>query len=372
MEASPQTMWAALEWIEAHCVVPDGPRAGAPFRLYQDQGRYLAAFYLVRPAARLGQRAPAFVYRRGMWIGPQKLGKNPLMAAQTCLEFVGPALFADWAGRDDGYACAEHGCRCGWEYTYEPGEPMGRPWETPHVQITAFTEDSTANTYGLLRPMIRLGPLGDVIPKTGEEFIRHPSGHEYALIDTVTSSDRARLGGRPTFVPQDEVGIWTGTVGMIRLADTQYRNLAGVGGRASLTTNAWDPAEHSVAQREYESGADDIYRQFVQPPASLSYGNKRERHKIHRLVYPPDALLAQGGHVDLDSIEAEAADLLAKDPAQAERFFGNHPVKGAGAAFDVTRWRELAAKRQHDVPGRALVVLGFDGTRQKIRADPGG
>lgn len=350
-------------WIEAHCVVPDGPRRGRPWRSYDFQLLYLANFYRVRPTAQVGQLAPAFVHRRGLLVGPQKEGKNPLVATQVCLEFVGPALFAGWAGADDGYACAEHGCRCGWEYPYDSGEPMGRPWETPHIQITAFTEDSTANTYGLLRPMIRLGPLGDVIPKTGEEFIRHPSGHEYALIDTVTSSDRARLGGRPTFVPQDEVGVWTPSTGMVKLADTQYRNLAGMGGRASLTTNAWDPAQHSVAQREFESAAKDIYRQFVEPPKSLSYANKRERHKIHRLVYPPDTLRGNGGHIDLDAIEAEAVDLLAKDPAQAERFFGNRPVKGAGAAFDVTRWRDLAVTRVHDIPERALVVLGFDGSR---------
>jgi hypothetical protein len=39
----------------------------------------------------------------------------------------------------------------------------------------------------------------------------------------------------------------------------------------ALSTNAWDPSEQSVAQREYESRALDVYRQFKQPPASLSY-----------------------------------------------------------------------------------------------------
>ena len=37
---------------------------------------------------------------------------------------------------------------------------------------------------------------------------------------------------------------------MTKVADTQYRGLAGMGGRAALTTNAWDPGEESVAQRE--------------------------------------------------------------------------------------------------------------------------
>src|SRR4051812_5951415 len=130
--------------------------------------------------------------------------------------------------------------------------------------------------------MIEAGPLADVIPKTGEEFIRLPGG---GRVDTVTSSAMSRLGQRVTFCPQDEVGIWTHTNKMVKVADTQYRGLSGMGGRASLTTNAWDPSEENVAKIQFESSAQDIYRQFVQPPKNLSYMNKRERQKIHAFVY---------------------------------------------------------------------------------------
>jgi hypothetical protein len=352
-------------WIEAHCVVPDGFRRGEPFRLYDYQLLYLAHFYEVRgdapwvPANPI--RAPAFVYRRGLLIGPQKVGKNPLIATQVCAEGVGPVLFAGWAGIDDGYACADHGCRCGWEYAYDPGEPMGMAWPTPLIQITAFSEDSTENTYDALRPMIELGPLADLIPKTGESFIRLPGG---GRIDTVTASDQSRLGQRVTFVPQDELGLWNAQNRMTKVADTQYRNLSGMGGRASLTSNAWDPAQLSVAQQQYESGVQDIYRQFVQPPKSLSYLNKRERHKIHRAVYPRDTLVQHGGHLDLDSIESEATDLAQRDPNQAMRFYGNMIVIGSGAAFDILRWHGLA-ERDHVVPARTWITLGFDGSQVK-------
>jgi len=354
-------LWVALAWIEAHCVVPDGFKRGEPFKLYAYQGAYLRDFYAVREDAVWKPESPdlatAFVYRRGILVGPQKVGKNPLIAAQVTLEGVGPALFAGWAGTDEGYVCAEHGCRCGFEYHYEPGEPKGMAWPTPLIQITAFSEESTENTYDALRPMIELGPLADVIPKTGEEFIRLPGG---GRIDTVTSSAQSRLGQRVTFVPQDEVGIWTPTNKMTRVADTQYRGLAGMGGRASLTTNAWDPAEGSVAQREYESAATDIARHFAQPPRTLSYGNKAERRKIHRTVYPPDVLKENNGHIDLDSIEAEAADLVEKDAAQAERFYGNRLVAGAGAAVDAAVWEDLS--RRTGVSPGAYIGIGFDGS----------
>ena len=354
-------MAVAPSWIEAHCVIPDGFRKGRPFTLYLWQLRFFASFYLVRADAVWDPAnpvlGPAFTYRRALTVGPQKLGKNPKTAAHVCLEGVGPALFAGWAGRGDGWACADHGCRCGWEYPYEPGEPMGMPWPTPLIQITAFSEDSTENTYDALRPMIELGPLADVIPKTGEAFIRLPGG---GRIDTVTSSNQSRLGQRVTFVPQDELGLWTPANKMVKLADTQYRGLSGMGGRASLDTNAWDPAENSVAQREYESGAADVYRQFVQPPANLSYTNRADRRRIHRIVYPPEVLRENGGHLDLDAIEAEAADLVEKDPSQAARFYGNKLVAGSGSAVDPARWADLAQPR--DVPRGTRVGLGFDGS----------
>lgn len=354
-------MWVALEWIEAHCVIPDGFRRGDRFKLYAYQAAYLRDFYTVKEEAVWRPENPdlatAFSYRRGILIGPQKVGKNPLIAAQCTLEGVGPALFAGWAGTDEGYVCAEHGCRCGWEYAYEPGEPKGMQWATPLLQVTAFSEESTENTWDALRPMIDLGPLADLIPKTGEEFIRLPGG---GRIDTVTSSAQSRLGQRVTFVPQDEVGIWTPQNKMTKVADTQYRGLAGMGGRASLTTNAYDPAEGSVAQREYESSAEDIARHFTQPPKVLSYHNKQERRKIHRIVYPPDTLKENGGHVDLDSIEAEAADLAEKDAPQAERFYGNRLVAGAGAAVDPEVWDALARDYRPE-PG-AYIAAGFDGS----------
>jgi hypothetical protein len=361
-----RTMWVALDWVEAHCIVPDGFRRGAPFRLYHYQGRYLANFYLIRGDARWIPDNPllgsAFVYRRGLLIAPQKAGKNPLIATQVCLEGVGPSVFAGFAGKDEGYVCADHGCHCGWERRYEPGEPMGMPRPTPLIQITGFSEDSTGNTYDALRPMIDLGPLHDLIPHTGEDFIRLPDlyGLGFDLdtacrIDTVTSSAQSRLGQRATFIPQDQLELWTASNKMTKLADTQYRNLAGMDGRASLTANAYDPAQHSIAQREFTSPDTDVYRQFIQPPANLSYGDKRERHKIHRIVYEPDTLRENGGHVTLDSIEAEAASMAEHDPAQAARFFGNILTAGSGAAVDAESYDRLVRLP----PFPPILVEGF-------------
>ena len=361
MTRSDAVLAVALDWITAHCVVPDGFERGRPLELYDYQFEFFSNFYLVRGDVEWNPESPvlgpAFVYRRGLMVGPQKLGKGPMTAAHICLEGVGPALFAGWANGGELYDCREHGCNCGWVYEYEPGEPMGMRWPTPLIQITAISEEQTDNIYGALRPMIEYGPLAELIPKTGEDFIRLPGG---GRIDTVTSSAQSRLGQRVTFVPQDECGLWTATNGMARVADTQYRGLAGMGGRASITTNAWNPAENSVAQQQYESSARDVYRQFRQPPANLSYRNKVERRKIHQIVYG-EALKQNGGHVDLDAIEAEAYDLIERDLPQAERFFGNRIVASSDSWIDPLVWQGLHDTLKEPKPGDSITI-GFDGS----------
>lgn len=353
----PSLGWIAGAWTEAHAVVPDRDAVGAPFRLYGEQLRYLVHHYRVRPEARAGQLAPAFHYRRSMLVRPQKWGKSPLIAAQVLIESVGPALFAGWATGGEQWRCSAHGCPCGWRYTYEPGEPMARPWPTPLVQITATSEEQTANTFDALRPMIDQGPLTEVIPRTGEEFIRLPNG---GRIDVVTSNARSRLGQRVTFCPQDEVGLWTPSTGMLKVADTQFRGLAGMGGRASLTTNGWDPSEASLAQQIAEADLPDVLVDHRQAPAHLSYGDKRERRRIHRHVYG-DSLAERGGHVDLDSIEAEAADLVQRDPQQAARFFGNRIVYARGSWLAEGRW-DAAEVDQPAPPAGTEICLGLDGS----------
>jgi hypothetical protein len=362
-----QPMAVVPWWIEHHCAVPDGIRRGEMVRLYVDQLRWFTGFYTVRgdaewvPANPI--KAPAFVYRRGIYIGPQKVGKNPKDAMQVSLEGVGPALFGGWAGADDGWACADHGCRCGGEFPYEPGEPMGMRWPTPLIQITAVSEDATQNTYDWLRPMIELGPLADLIPKTGEDFIRLPGG---GRIDTVTASAQSLLGQRTTFVSQDQPEQYYRRNGMQRVAETQWRGLAGTGGRAALSANAYDPAENSVAQQVYESGAPDILRMMRRAPANLSFGDKTERRKILRIVYPPDTLTENGGHIDLASIEAEAADLASHDLAQAARFFGNMLIAGSGTSVDPDRYDALKAPRE--IPAGTYLALGFDGSKSRDSA----
>lgn len=329
----PTLGYLVAEWIEDNCVVPDGEKMGEPFVPTDEQLRFLLFHYRLKPNAKAGMKPSAsFAYRRSQLVRPQKWGKGPLSAGMICAEADGPVLFDGWDAE---------------------GEPVGRPWPTPWIQVVAVSEDQTDNVWTSLIPMIELGRLKADIPDTGVTKINLPHGK----IEPVTSAAISRLGQRITFAVHDETHSWLQINGGIKLADTQRRNLAGMGGRSVETTNAWDPSEDSVAQTTLEAKLEDVYCDYPQPPKG-SVRNKRERRKVLKSVY------ADSWWVDLDRIEGEIDELLGRDPNQAERFFLNRIVAGADRAFDRESWDALGGPPELPPP-ETLITLGFDGSRRQ-------
>ncbi|MFZ4843944.1 hypothetical protein [Mycetocola saprophilus] len=341
--------------MEQHCVIPDGDNAGDPFMPTVDHRVFLANWYEVRSTAKPNDRNQAFRYRTGLWMAAQKIGKSPGVAAETVIEFVGPALFSGWAEDGDYYSCAEHGCPCGGVYLYEAGEPMGRAWATPRIQLAAVVEDQVENTWGALIPMIEDGPLANLIPKTGEAFIRHPNGNRDSRIEVVTSKADGKLGARISAGKCDETGLWGDSNGMKKFIRTLMRGAGGMGGRVTQSTNPYDPAENSVAQDTFESTQKDVYKHYFPPPTTLNFEKKSDRKKIFAWNY------ASSPWVDLRSIEAEASALMDATPAEAERFYGNRIVAGAGHWVREAEWK---AKRTEPiyVSPRTKICIGFDGS----------
>lgn len=355
------TLWVAIDWTEAHAIVPDRDQKGEPFVHYDWQLWCAANWYRVKPTATLGQLATAFFWRRMQVVGPQKIGKGPFAASLVSAQARGPVLFAGWAEGGEIYDCADHGCSCGWVYEYEPGEPMGRPWATPLIQLTGTSDEAIeANVYGHLKPMLRYGPLAEQVT-VGEEFTRLPNDGK---IETVTSSAMSRLGNPIVFALHDETQLYTDSNKLRKVAETQRRGAAGMGGRSIELTNTWDPSEDSVAQRTQESKRPDIFRYWRNPDLEPSlrhadgtlykFSVARERRQILRFVYAGTA------HVDLDGIEAEALELMEKDPGQAERFYGNRVVAGLGTWCNPELW--IARGEPRAVGPGAQVVVGFDGS----------
>jgi hypothetical protein len=327
------------DWIEARCAIPDRDQVGEPFVLTDEQWRFLLGFYRLDPHVRYDKRAKRwrlpFTYTRGAQLTrPQKWGKGPFLGAIISAEAAGPVVFDGWDAN---------------------GKPVGRPQATPVIQISALSEDQTDNVWMALLPMIELGKFEADIPTTGLLRIYLPGG---GWVEPVTSAAKSRLGQRVTFLGQDQTESWTKTNGGRALADTQRRNVAGMGGRWLSTCNAWDPAEDSVAQytAEIEARAGDIYLDDVEPAAGLSIRNKGERRRALKAVY------GDSWWVDLDRVDAEIAALLPRDPAQAERWFLNRKQAVESAVFDPDLLAERAVE-PYLPPSGARIVLGIDGAR---------
>lgn len=334
----PTLGYQVADWIEARCAIPDRDQVGEPFVLTDEQYRFLLAHYRLNPEASYDKSRnrwrSVFHFERGSQLTrPQKWGKGPFSGAITCAEAAGPVLFDGWDAN---------------------GEPVGKPWPTPIIQITALSEDQTDNVWMALLPMIQLGDFEADIPETGKLRIYLPRG---GMIEPVTSSARSRLGQRVTFLVQDQTESWTQSNGGRALADNQRRNLAGMGGRWLSTCNAWDPTEESVAQytAEVEEGQGGVHLDDLEPPAGLSIRNKAERRKALKLVY------SDAWWVDLDRVDSEIRALLDRDPAQAERFFLNRKEAAESKAFDAAKWDELVT--DYTPEPNALIVVGVDGAR---------
>lgn len=337
----PTLGWLIYDWIVANCAIPDGEYRGDPFVPSPAQTEFLLGYYqlhedaLERLESDTRERpARAFVYSRGgILVAPQKWGKSPFDAAVACAEAAGPVRFDGWDAN---------------------GEPVGRPWATPLVVCTAQSEEQAQNVWGALLPMVELGALNADIPDTGLTRINLPDGGQ---IVPVTASAKSRQGARATFAVQDEVQSWDKQNGGHRLADTQYRSLAGMGGRFLQSGNAWDPSEESVAQQTWELGVDVFKQMSISGPGSIR--NKRETERMLRKVYDGSP------HVDLERVLVEIDNYITKnETANAERFFLNRIVPGEDLAFDHTVWKSLA--KMDYMPARgAQITIGVDGARYR-------
>lgn len=343
--------YLVTDWIEAHCKVPGGVYEGEALTFNGWQLFCTVNHLRIKPDAVVNPRRllEPFHYRRSVIVGPQKCGKSPWGAGMLLAEGVGPTLFVGWAKGGELYECSDHGCGCGWEYEYQPGEAMGAPRRKSLLGLLAYAESQTANVYEPLQTMIHSGPLSEFV-HVREGFIRLPNRGK---IVPLSAAARSKLGQPLTGGLGDESGLYTASNRVLDTWQTMRRGIAAMQGRTIELTNPWDPMENSAAQQAFESRQPDIFRYYRKPPADLSYANKRDRHKIHVYVYEDSPW------VDPASIDAEAAELVETDPTQAERFFGNRLVQGLGAYFTP----ELLDATKGPSSSETAVAAGFDGSR---------
>lgn len=323
----PSLGWQILEWAEENFRVPDGPLAGQPMSLTDEQAALIVRFYGVDDRGR-------FLFRRASVRRAQGWGKSPMLGVVALAELAGPTRFGGWDAH---------------------GEPVAVRTPTPWVQIAAVSEDQTDNTYAAVYAMAEQSPLNGTVLDVGltRIFLRDDTGR----LEPVTAAAGSRLGQRITYAVLDEPHLWLPRNGGVKLAATIRRNASKMNGRTFESTNAHLPGEDSVAERTFlaaQKGAPGLLYDSVEAPAVDDLADRAAVIAALKVAY------GDSKWVDVERLADEIAD-PGTDPQDARRFYFNQLVAGSGQGVDPIAWKSAAAPAR-GVPLDERIGVGFDGS----------
>jgi hypothetical protein len=327
------------EWIEAHCVIPDGYRMGQPYRLTDEMWTFLVHFYRLYPHAAPWPAPDALRYTGGQLRRSQKWGKDPFGAAQIAAEAEGPTRFDGWDAA---------------------GEPVGAPYPSPLIVCLGTSEEQTDNTWRPLLAMFRGGPLIDRPGMdVGQTRIMLPGG---GMIEPVTTSAKARLGAPLTFLTITESHLFTLQGGYRKVCGAVKRNVAGMDGRWLELTNAWDPTEGSEAQVTGDSGDERVYIDTIEPRRVEDLDDDETLYAELLRQYG-DSARERDGWVNIRGRIMHEVRSPRYLEADRRRFFLNEIVVGESVFVDPIRWDAMVGDQMLRPGDR--IALGFDGSKSR-------
>ena len=221
--------WAVFRWIQFWVIDPDLSDEDAgllvPWMPTDEQLRFLLWWYAVDERGR-------FVYRRGVLQRLKGWGKDPLAAVIALVELVGPCRFSHFD---------------------ENGEPVAKENRTAYVQVAATSQDQTDNTMSLFEGMMSKKFRAKFRIDANKFIIYASLGRK---IKAVTSSPRSLEGNRPSFVILNETHHWLSNNEGWDMMNTLNGNATkskGGAARMLAITNAYEPSENSIAQKQREA-----------------------------------------------------------------------------------------------------------------------
>jgi hypothetical protein len=325
------------EWIEAHCVIPDGYRQGEPYRLTDEMWNFLLHFYRLYPHAAPWPSPDNLRFTGAQLRRSQKWGKDPFGAAMIWAEALGPTRFDGWNAA---------------------GDPVGSPYPTPLIVCLGTSEEQTDNTWRPFVAMGQLGPLGDMTGlDIGLTRCVLPGGGK---VEPVTTSAKARLGAPLTFLTITESHLFTLQGGYRKVAGAVKRNVAGMDGRWLELTNAWDPTEGSEAQITNDNPDDRVLVDSVESCRVEDLNNDDELYAELLRQYG-DSALERGGWVNIRGRIMHEVRSPRHMEADRRRFFLNEIVVGESVFVDPIKWDALAGPEE--LRAGEKIALGFDGAK---------
>lgn len=329
--------WDVLAWTAEYLKQPDGPDAGNAWRYTPEQARFILWWFAVDDAGR-------FIYRSGMLRRVKGWGKDPVGATLCAIEFVGPCRF-------DGFDSA--------------GKPVAAPHPAAWVLVSAVSKDQTHNTMTLF-PSLFSDELVDVEQiDLGKELLYADGGRR--RLEAVTSSPRALEGARGTFSLLNETQHWLANNDGHAMAEVIARNAAKSrdgSSRSLAISNAHNPGEDSVAERDWEAWQD------------VEQGKARDAGFLYDSLEAPPGIdlrdeqqlraglkAAKGDSVWLDE-DRHVLEIWDRrnDPSLSRRFYLNQIVAAEDAWIAPVEYDRLAAPDMVVADGEAI-TMGFDGSK---------
>lgn len=331
--------WDVLAWTEAFYRQPDGPSAGKSWEFTAEQTRWLLWWYAI-------DRQGNFLYRDGMLRRVKGWGKDPIGAAVSGVEFVGPCRF-------DGFDAQ--------------GEPVAKPHPAGWVLVAAVSKDQTRTTMSLFPGLFSDAALAEYSIDLGKEIIYAHRGR--ARIEAVTSSPRALEGPRTTFTLKNETQHWLKNNDGHAMAKVIARNAVksrdGAARRLALS-NAHQPGEDSDAEHDWEaaqrieqgkSRSTAFMYDSIEAPPDLDISDEALLREGLRLAAGDSTWLNVDGHVE------EIYDPRSS-VADSRRFYLNQIVAAEDAWVAPFEWDALdVTEGDGDPPEVAAgeqVTLGLD------------
>ena len=375
--------WQALAWIRENLLSDDLDENDRPlpFKPTFEQARFILFFYAI-------DENGDFIYREFVLQRLKGWGKDPLAAVISAIEFVGPCRFAGWAQRD----MPEKGL--------SKGDPLAKGHPRGWVQIAAVSLEQTKNTMKLLQGFFTPACIQEHSIDVGKE--KAYAYHGQRVIEAITSSPKSLEGNRATLVIMNETHHWQANNSGHEMADVIERNTTKSKDGAARTlaiTNAYEPSEDSVAQRQREAWEEEQGDEIIDSGTCYDSLEAPPDAKLR----PPTKVLPDGTKVEptrdeimdnfraiLEAVRGDSIWLNVKNmtksilnrrnkPSRSRRFWFNQIVAAEDAWIDPSAllkavdpdMAELRKNPGHDplkvgwdaiLPGEEVVLFG-DGSK---------
>ncbi len=223
--------WHVIEWAFDHLNSPDGGEDdedgedSSGWMPTDEQARWILWYYAI-------DEHGLWLYRDAVLQRIKGWGKDPLAAMICAVELVGPCRFAGWEA--DGVT------------------PRTKSQPRAWIQIVGTAQDQTKNTATLLQGIFKKATIAKFDIDVNKTIIyAHGATRR---IEVTTSSYSTLEGNRPSLVIANETHHWKKSNDGHELWKVIRRNVNKGrkvrGARILSITNAFDPSQESVAQKQ--------------------------------------------------------------------------------------------------------------------------